>query len=162
MAVAYVGIGSNLGDRQAHIARALEILREDEDLRVLEVSSMIESAAEGGPEGQDDYLNGALKIETDLTPTDLLSRLKGVERRLGRLRTEERNAPRTMDLDILFYDDVVIIDGKSLSIPHPRLADREFVLRPLCEIAPELVHPRLGRSVSRLLEELQERRGARR
>ncbi len=153
MAIVYLGIGSNLGDRQANMDRALALLREDEDIDLLNVSQFIETEAVGGPE-QPRFLNGALKIETDLRPLELLSRLKTVERRLGRVKSTQPNSPRPMDLDILFYDDVVIADGKSLTIPHPRLAERAFVLAPLAEIAPELAHPRLGKTVRELYESL--------
>jgi 2-amino-4-hydroxy-6-hydroxymethyldihydropteridine diphosphokinase len=151
MANVYVGVGSNLGDRQANIDRAIQLLKENEDVEVVAVSSLIESAPEGGQGG--DYLNGAIHLKTELLPPDLLSQLKTVERRLGRQKAAP-NAPRPLDLDILFYDDVVIVDGKTLSIPHPRMEKRVFVLKPLCEIAPELVHPRSGKTVRALLDEL--------
>src|SRR3989338_8540245 len=151
MAVVLLGIGSNLGDRQAHIQLALSLLREIPSIKVLVVSSIIETLPEGGPP-QGNFLNGALKIETDLLPLEFLSKLKGIERRLGRVK-QEPNGPRPIDLDILFYDDVVIVDGKSLTIPHPRLHEREFVLKPLLEIAPDFIHPRLGKSVKELYDE---------
>ena len=154
MATVYLGVGSNLGDRSAHIDKALTLLKENEDIRVLAVSEFFETEPRGGsPQGK--YLNGAIKIDTDLMPLDLLTQLKMIERRLGRVKTEELNAPRPMDLDILFYDDVVILEGKSLTIPHPRLAEREFVLKPLAEIAPDLVHPRLSKTIKQLYEAFQ-------
>lgn len=156
MAVVYLGIGSNLGDRNSNIDKALTLLEEKKDIKVGAVSHRIETAPQEGaglpdwqgpPQG--DFLNAAACIETDLLPLELLSRLKAVERRLGRVKTEP-NAPRPIDLDILFYDDVVIVDGKNLCIPHPRLAEREFVLKPLSEIAPSFVHPRLKKEVAEL------------
>ena len=150
MATVYLGIGSNVGDRQAHIQKAVALLRENEHIQVSAVSTLIETEPEGGiPQGK--FLNGALRIQTDLMPNDLLAALKNVERRCGRLKAEA-NGPRTLDLDILLYDDVVIVEGKTLSIPHPRMAERAFVLGPLAEIAPEVVHPRLQKTVRELFE----------
>lgn len=153
MAFVYIGIGSNVGDRKANIDRAVSLLKEEEEIDFLAISKIIETEPMGGPP-QDLFLNGVIKIKTDLLPLDLLSKLKGIERRLGRVKTEEKNQPRSMDLDILFYDDVVIVDGKSLTIPHPRLQERSFVLEPLSELAPDFIHPRLGKSVAQLKEEL--------
>jgi 2-amino-4-hydroxy-6-hydroxymethyldihydropteridine diphosphokinase len=152
MATVLLGIGSNLGDRAANIERAMALLRENADIKVVAVSALIETDPEGGPE-QGRFLNGAAKLETDLLPLDLLTQLKIVERRLGRTKGET-NGPRPLDLDILFYDDVVIVDGKHLTVPHPRLAARRFVLGPLAEIAPEFIHPRLKKSVRELLDAL--------
>ena len=154
MAIVYLGIGSNLGDRLANVEKALALLREHEEIKILAVSQLIETEPQGGP-AQEKFLNGTLKIDTDLMPLDLLSQIKMIERRLGRVKSDEVNAPRTMDLDILFYDDVVIVEGKSLTIPHPRLAERAFVLKPLLEIAPDLVHPRLNKTVKELYEALE-------
>lgn len=152
MAVVYLGIGSNVGDRDANIKRVLDILKENPDIDIKAVSKMIDTEPVGGPP-QDNFLNGAIKIETDLLPLELSTQLRMIERRLGRQKDAPRNSPRTMDLDILFYDDVVM-DGKSLIIPHPRAAERRFVLEPLSEIAPELIHPRLQKTVKELLEGL--------
>ncbi len=154
MATVYLGIGSNLGDRAANIEKALMFLKEHEEIKVLSISAMIETEPVGGRQ-QGKFLNGAIKIDTDLMPLDLLSQLKMIERRLGRVKTEELNAPRPMDLDILFYDDVVIIEGKSLTIPHPGLAERYFVLKPLSEIAPDFMHPRLNKTIKELCEVLE-------
>ena len=152
MAEVYLGIGSNMGDRQANIDRALSLLKENKDIEVVVVSSLMESEPEGGVL-QDKFLNGAIHVRTELLPPELLSRVKTVERRRGRQKGPA-NAPIPMDLDILFYDDVVIVDGKTLSIPHPRLEKRHFVLKPLSEIAPDFLHPRLKKTVRELLEEL--------
>lgn len=154
MPIVYAGIGSNLGDRRANIDRALLLLKEYEEFEILAVSQIIETPFQGeGPE-QGPYLNGAIKIKTDLLPLEVLSRFKMVERRLGRMKSGVSNAPRPMDLDILFYDDVVIVDGKNLCIPHPRLAERRFVLEPLAEIAPDFVHPRFQKTVLELYRNL--------
>ena len=150
MADVYLGIGSNMGDRQANIDRALQLLKEHKDIEVVAASSLIETEAEDGVP-QEKFLNGALQIRTDLLPLELLSQLKMIERRLGRQKGPP-NSPRPMDLDILLYDDVVILEGKTLSIPHPRLDKRLFVLKPLCEIAPDLRHPRLQKTMRELLD----------
>ena len=154
MALVFLGVGSNLGDRQAHIDKAISLLKENPDIEILSASAFIETKAEGGAP-QEDFLNGALKIKTSLLPLELLSQLKMVERRLGRTKGEP-NSPRPIDLDILFYDDVVIVEGKNLTIPHPRLALRMFVLKPLMEIAPDFMHPRLKKTVKELYEKLSE------
>ena len=159
MATVFLGIGSNLGDREANIQKAMIFLRELEGTEVLSTSALIETEPQGVsaaclPAGrQGNFLNGAIKIKTDLLPLELLSKLKMIERRLGRTKSLP-NAPRPMDLDILFYDDVVIVEGKTLKIPHPRLANREFVLKPLAEIAPDFVHPRCHKTIQALLNEL--------
>ncbi|MBI2095739.1 MAG: 2-amino-4-hydroxy-6-hydroxymethyldihydropteridine diphosphokinase [Candidatus Omnitrophica bacterium] len=153
MATVLLGIGSNLGDRQANIDRALEMLKAHEEIDLLAVSRVMETDPVGGPP-QGNFLNAAAKIKTGLSPLDLLAQLKGVERRLGRTKGEP-NAPRPMDLDILFYEDVVILEGRNLTIPHPRLASREFVLKPLAEIAPDWVHPRLKKTVRELYQAFQ-------
>lgn len=152
MAIVYLGIGSNLGDRAANIEKAQNLLKEHEDIQILAVSQLVETEPEGGAD-QPKYLNGALKIKTDLLPLDLLTQLKIIERRLGRTKPES-GAPRPIDLDILFYDDVVILEGKSLTLPHPRIASRSFVLKPLLELAPDFVHPRLKKTVRELYESL--------
>ena len=154
MANVYLGIGSNMGDREANIQKALGFLKEHEDIEVLAVSERIETAPEGGPP-QENFLNAAIQIRTDLLPLDLLSQLKMIERRLGRVKGVP-NSPRPMDLDILFYDDVVIVEGKSLTIPHPRLAERLFVLKPLAQIAPDFAHPRLNKTITELCDALSD------
>jgi 2-amino-4-hydroxy-6-hydroxymethyldihydropteridine diphosphokinase len=151
MAVVYLGIGSNMGDRQQQIEKAIVLLKENKEIEVAAVSSLVETDPEGGAP-QESFLNGALRIKTDLLPLDLLSQLKIIERRLGRVKSGP-NSPRPIDLDILFYDDVVIMNGKTLSIPHPRIASRVFVLKPLLEIAPDFLHPKLKKTVRQLYDE---------
>ena len=140
MARAYVGLGSNLGDREETLQRALELL--GEQVRVLAVSSFRETEPWGYAD-QPPFLNGAAEVETDLGPRGLLDVLLDVERALGRLRTEERYGPRTVDLDLLLYADE-ILDEPGLTVPHPRLHERRFALEPLVELAPDLVVPGRG------------------
>ena len=130
IAVAYLGIGSNVGDRQKNIKTAVDLLRTFE-IRVLKISSIIETDPVGGP-SQDKFLNGVLKIETFWSPQELLQVLQTIEKRLGRVKTVI-NGPRTIDLDILLYDDIKITTPE-LTIPHPRMWAREFVIKPLREV----------------------------
>jgi len=133
--ISYIGLGSNLGDRLANINKAIEYLRENQDIAVEEVSSIIETEPQGGPP-QGKFLNAVVKIRTALKPKELLRVLQGIEEKLGRVRNI-KNGPRTIDLDILLYGDEKI-DEPDLKIPHPRMRERSFVLRPLLEIEPNI------------------------
>jgi 2-amino-4-hydroxy-6-hydroxymethyldihydropteridine diphosphokinase len=148
---AFVGIGSNLGDREAHLRRAIELLSAEDGIEVVAVSDLRETAPVG-PVVQGSFLNGAVQLETSLRPRALLGRLLAVENRLGRVRVE-RWGPRTVDLDLLLYGDETI-DEPGLAVPHPRLHERRFALEPLLDLDPALEIPRLG-SVSALLSELE-------
>ena len=145
MTVAYVGLGANLGDREGTIHAAVAELP-----GVVAVSALRETDPVGVTD-QPRFLNGVVALETDLSPRELLDVLLTVERRLGRER-RERWGPRTIDLDLLVYG-VEVIDDEGLTVPHPRLHERRFVLEPLAEIAPELLIPGRGR-VKALLSEL--------
>lgn len=149
----YIGIGSNLGDRRKNIQLALNVLKEKKDVIVEKVSPFYETLPAGGPPHQGKFLNGAIEISTTLTPQELLKVLQEIEKALGRVR-KERWGPRTIDLDILFYGDL-IVNEKGLIIPHPLIHKREFVLKPLLRIAPDFIHPVLKKSVKVFLDQLQ-------
>lgn len=145
----FIGIGSNVGDRKAHILDAIERIDALRDTRVVKHSSIYESEPHGDIPGW--FLNCAIEIETSLMPDKLLLRLREIERALGRKRVRTKQpGPRTIDLDILFYESQCI-DTPTLRIPHPELHQRRFVLAPLSELAPQFVHPVLGTTVSHLL-----------
>ena len=151
MTTAFIGIGSNLGDRETHLRTALDRLAAEEGIEVVAVSRLRETGPVG-PVEQGPFLNGAVQVTTDLPPRELLARLLDVEERLGRVRGE-RFGPRTIDLDLLVYGDE-IVDEPGLSVPHPRLHERRFALEPLAELAAGLVVPGRG-PVSALLSELE-------
>jgi 2-amino-4-hydroxy-6-hydroxymethyldihydropteridine diphosphokinase len=152
MPLVYVGLGSNLGDREATIRRALELLETGGDIEVERVSSLRETDPVGY-EDQPRFLNGAAALRTELAPRKLLERLHEVERELGRDRSGPRFGPRTIDLDLLLYGDE-LVEEPGLQIPHPRLAERRFVLEPLAELDESLEVPRRGR-VRALLAKLK-------
>jgi 2-amino-4-hydroxy-6-hydroxymethyldihydropteridine diphosphokinase len=152
MSLVYIGLGSNLGDRSATIRAALDRLDGDADIELLAVSSLRETDPVGF-EDQPRFLNGAAALRTELAPRELLHRMLEVERRLGRVRQGARYGPRTIDLDLLLYGDAVV-DEPGLEIPHPRLAERVFVLEPLVELDPHLEVPGRGQ-VQALLAALQ-------
>jgi len=133
MVTCYLGIGTNLGNKRKNISSAIKKLSALKNTEVLKCSRLIITKPIGGVRNQQDYLNGALKIKTDLSPGELLIKLKGIEVELGRPKKHQRFSPRVIDLDILFYGNKVI-NRKDLVVPHPRLFEREFVMRPLSEI----------------------------
>ena len=148
---AYVGLGSNLGDRGQTIEQAIAFLSAEPEVEIVATSTLRETEP-WGPVAQPSFLNGVVEVETSLEPRALLGVLLDVERRLGRVR-DERFGPRTIDLDLLVYDDAVL-DEPGLTVPHPRLHERVFALEPLHELDPELVVPGRGR-VDELLRALE-------
>jgi 2-amino-4-hydroxy-6-hydroxymethyldihydropteridine diphosphokinase len=152
MARAYLGLGANVGNRKANLQLALRWLAPA--CRIVAVSSLYRSEAvvlEGAPPGPD-YLNAACEIETDLSPQELLAHAKSIEHAIGR-RPAERWAPRPIDIDILLYDGDVI-DTDDLTVPHPRIAERPFVIAPLAELASDAIISGTGRTVSELAEHM--------
>jgi 2-amino-4-hydroxy-6-hydroxymethyldihydropteridine diphosphokinase len=139
---AYVGLGANLGDRERTLREALSALGAEERVEVVAVSALRETEPVGVGE-QPLYLNGAAALDTTLGARELLDRLLAVEQRFGRVRVPDEHGPRTLDLDLLLYGDEVI-DEPGLTVPHPRLHERRFVLEPLAELAPGLLVPGRG------------------
>jgi len=153
--VAYLGLGSNRGDRAEVLMSAVKQISEVSGVSVRRISQFVETEPVGGPSDQPKYYNAVAEIETDLPPDELLVRLQKIERDLGRRREAEvRWGPRTCDLDILLMGDV-IVRGPELTIPHPRMHERVFVLGPLASIAPDVVHPVLRKTIRALLQEAE-------
>jgi len=147
---AYVGLGANLGDRERTLREAVDALGAGEGIEVVAVSTLRETEPVGVGQ-QPRFLNGAAALDTTLESRELLDRLLDVEQRFGRVRVPGEHGPRTLDLDLLLYGDARI-DEPGLTVPHPRLHERRFVLEPLAELAPGLVIPGLGRVESLLAQ----------
>lgn len=149
---AYIGLGSNLGDRELKLLMAVAELGKLPGTRVTGVSQFYETDPVGGVP-QDNFYNAVARIVTTLSPFLLLDELKRVETEVFQRKSSKRWGPRSMDLDILLYGELVL-ESDRLTIPHPRLAERRFALQPLSDLAPDLVHPVLGKSVAQLLAAL--------
>jgi 2-amino-4-hydroxy-6-hydroxymethyldihydropteridine diphosphokinase len=150
MGMCAIGLGSNLGDSRSILIGAIDRLRSHPQIEVSAVSSWYTTAPIGPP--QPDYLNGCATLQTSLAPLDLLNILHSIEAEFGRVRQEVWGA-RTLDLDLLLYDDL-IIDLPTLQLPHPRMLERAFVLVPLSEIVPDAIEPRSGQSIVTLCRQL--------
>jgi len=149
---AYVALGSNLGDRQANLSAALLRIKATEGISVLAVSGSIETPSVGGPKDAPPFLNAAARLEVSIGSHALLHAMLDIEQSLGRVRRDKWE-PRLIDLDVLLYGDQ-IISSQELVVPHPLMHERRFVLQPLAEIAPHVVHPVLQMSIAGLLENL--------
>lgn len=147
-----ISLGSNMGDRDAYLRHGVEAIEQSKDCQVLTVSKFIETKPYGVLD-QPDFLNGCMKIRTLLPPFELLTFLQDIERSVNRVR-EGRWGPRTLDLDILFYDDE-IIDTAELTVPHCDMQNRTFVLEPLSKIAPNLYHPILHKTIKMMYEDIK-------
>ena len=149
MVESYIGIGSNLGNKEENIRKAIKLIRNKS--KILKISSLYKTEPVGY-KGQDNFLNAVVLVETELSAKDLLLFLQSIEKELKRVKTV-KNGPRTIDLDILFYNNL-ILDNKDLIIPHPRLHERKFVLVPFVQINPNFVHPIFKKSITELYSEL--------
>ena len=154
MSRVFIGVGSNEGDRSAHISSAIKALSVVDGIQVVQMAMLIETDPVGGPP-QGPYLNTVVEIGTALAPRELLSTLQAIEQQLGRKPQSERWGPRPIDLDILLYGDQVI-ETPELRIPHARMHERPFVLEPLVQIAPDIVHPLLKQPIAELLKALKQ------
>ena len=149
---AYIALGSNLGNREANLRRALAMLIETPQVHIRRISSWMETPAVGGPEDSPAFLNAAVEAHVSLTPQALMTRLLEIEQQMGRIRREKWE-PRIIDMDLLLFGNA-IISSQDLIVPHPLMHERAFVLKPLAEIAPHAVHPALNATVAGLLESL--------
>ena len=145
----FIGIGSNLGERRSNCREARQRIAQLPKTRVVKESSLYESEPHGNAKTW--FANSVIELETELGPAELLKKLQAIEEEMGRKRVKGRKwGSRVIDLDILFFD-LELIDKRNLKVPHPRIAERRFVLLPLSELAPQLIHPALNQSVSELL-----------
>lgn len=148
---AYIAFGANLGEKEKNIENALDQIDNHPEMHITKKSSIIETEP-WGYENQDNFLNGVIEVQTSLSPKELMQTLLEIEKQGGRTR-EIKNGPRTIDLDVIFYDNIVS-DDEFITIPHPRMHEREFVLKPLSELNPDFIHPVLNKTVKNLLQDL--------
>ncbi|MCB4792042.1 MAG: 2-amino-4-hydroxy-6-hydroxymethyldihydropteridine diphosphokinase [Elusimicrobia bacterium] len=151
MYTAYIGLGSNIGNRYRNIKKACESISVNPSCKIEKISSFYETFPVGP--SQRDYINAVIKIKTKLSPVLLLEQLKIIERSLGRKKQKKKWLPRVIDLDLLFYGNRLIVK-KGLCVPHPEIPKRRFVLEPLVEIAPKLIHPVSKMSIRSILGKL--------
>ncbi len=144
----YIGIGSNLGNKRENYVESLERIAKLPKTRIIKESSVYESQPHG--DSKEWYINGVIEIETEIKPELLLNKFKNIERAMGRKKVRKKWGARIIDLDILLYDSLVL-NKKNLKIPHPEMHQRKFVLIPLSELAPQVIHPVLSASISELL-----------
>ncbi len=152
MSRVFIGLGSNEGNRLQAISRAIRLLSALPGTRLVQMATIRETEPVGGPP-QGPYLNTAVELDTVIAPRQLLDALHDIERRLGRQHSTQRWGPRSIDLDLLFYNEQIIKES-GLCVPHPRLHERVFVLEPLVQLDSHLIHPVLQRSVAALFEQL--------
>jgi len=152
MSTAYVGVGSNLGDRLGNLRKAKRVLAEKSGIEDIRTSPFYETEPVGGPGDSPKYLNGVWEINTALSPAELLETLRDVENSFGRTRPFA-DAPRTLDLDLLVWDDMVLDEG-DLKLPHPKMHERFFVMKPFSDLAPQWMHPGYKKSAKQLMEAL--------
>lgn len=150
---AYIGFGSNLGDRKAKFLESLVALGELPSTRITSYSRLYETEPVGLADGGEAFVNAAIALDTDLSPQDLIDLVRGIERDLGKSLSHRSDRSRVIDLDLLLYDDRIVCEP-GLEVPHPRMHLRGFVLAPLVELAPLEVHPQLNRTIEQLLSRL--------
>lgn len=150
---AYIGLGSNLGDREVNLKRALALLIETPHVELRRISAFHENPAVGGPEDAPDFINAAAEVHTTLTPQALMKRLLEIEHEMGRNRREKWE-PRSIDLDLLLFGNT-IVSTDTLIVPHPLMHERRFVIKPLSEIAANVIHPTLQMTIAGILSNLE-------